>query len=226
MFCDDRSDPSTGMLIGTDSLPYPQASPQDCDAVEQNSAKSSHERMMHAFLPERNTQAGSPMNTFTASELEELRKSLPAVVDAATLVLPVRSPPKEQVHILKTGWASHPDVTHDELPAETWHGAPDLDAQPDVDLVRRFRDEVRSGRYTGPTNGRCPGFLQCNMVVLRQGQEAFDFLLFCQRNKQACPLIEVCDIGSPHPEGIARGADLRTDIPKCVKEAFVASSCW
>ena len=52
------------------------------------------------------------------------------------------------------------------------------------------------------------------MVVLRKA-EAFDFMLFCQRNPQACPLIEVCDVGSPHPpESLAIGADLRTDIPK------------
>ena len=40
-------------------------------------------------------------------------------------------------------------------------------------------------------------------------------MLFCQRNPQACPLIEVCDIGTPHPiENLTIGADVRTDIPK------------
>ena len=40
-------------------------------------------------------------------------------------------------------------------------------------------------------------------------------MLFCQRNPQACPLIEVCDVGIPHPtESLAIGADIRTDIPK------------
>mmetsp|Transcript_34321 Transcript_34321/g.63147 ORF Transcript_34321/g.63147 Transcript_34321/m.63147 type:complete len:328 (+) Transcript_34321:118-1101(+) len=76
-----------------------------------------------------------------------------------------------------------------------------------------FRQAVRSGRYTGPTNGCCPGFMQCNLVVLEESQ-AFDFLLFCQRNKKACPLIEVCDVGSPSAEAVAAGSDLRTDIPK------------
>ncbi|KAL3896632.1 MAG: hypothetical protein SGARI_007123, partial [Bacillariaceae sp.] len=66
-------------------------------------------------------------------------------------------------------------------------------------------------RFTTPTNGVCPGFLQCNLVVLPQGPIAFDFLLFCQRNPKACPLIEVCDVGSPFPHGVAPGADLRTD---------------
>ena len=78
----------------------------------------------------------------------------------------------------------------------------------------QFRDAVRSGHFTGPTNGVCPGFMQCNLVVLEDGPEAYDFLLFCQRNKKACPLIEVCDVGSPFAEAVAAGSDLRTDIPK------------
>ena len=43
---------------------------------------------------------------------------------------------------------------------------------------------------------------------------AYDFLLFCQRNPRPCPLIEVTDVGSPEPVGVAPGADLRTDIPR------------
>merc|ERR1712176_918975 len=56
--------------------------------------------------------------------------------------------------------------------------------------------------------------MQCNLVVLPQGPAAFDFLLFCQRNPKACPLIDVCDVGSPYAPGVAKGADLRTDVPK------------
>ena len=82
------------------------------------------------------------------------------------------------------------------------------------DAPRAFRKAVREGTFQGPTNGVCPGFMQCNLVVLPQGQHAFDFLLFCQRNKKACPLVEVCDVGSPYPNGVARDADLRTDVPK------------
>mmetsp|Transcript_29770 Transcript_29770/g.44289 ORF Transcript_29770/g.44289 Transcript_29770/m.44289 type:complete len:318 (-) Transcript_29770:602-1555(-) len=94
---------------------------------------------------------------------------------------------------------------------QEWYGAP----RPlSTSMLRDFRNKVRSGTFTGPTNGVCPGYLQCNMVVLRNGQDAFDFMLFCQRNKKACPLIEVCDVGSACPLGIAPGADLRTDIPK------------
>ena len=93
-----------------------------------------------------------------------------------------------------------------------WHGAPR--PHEGCNLSRAFREKVREGKFTKPTNGVCPGFLQCNLVVLPQGPIAFDFLLFCQRNPKACPLIEVCDVGSPHPNGVAPGADLRTDVPK------------
>lgn len=79
---------------------------------------------------------------------------------------------------------------------------------------QEFRQAVRSGQFTGPTNGVCPGYMQCNLVVLEEGQESSNFLLFCQRNKKACPLIEVCDVGNPSAEAIAAGSDLRTDIPK------------
>jgi uncharacterized protein YcsI (UPF0317 family) len=77
-----------------------------------------------------------------------------------------------------------------------------------------FRQRVRSGEFQGPTNNVCPGFLQCNMVVLPAGPIAFDFLLFCQRNPQSCPLIEVCEVGSYCPARLADNADLRTDLPK------------
>ena len=82
-----------------------------------------------------------------------------------------------------------------------------------------FRQLVRSGRYKSPTNGKCPGFCQCNLVVLRKS-DAFDFLLFCQRNEKACPLIEVCDVGSSTPKHCCHSksdADLKTDIPKLVE---------
>lgn len=78
-------------------------------------------------------------------------------------------------------------------------------------LPRLFREDVRSGVFDGPTNGICPGYLQCNLVVLPK-QQSFDFLLFCQRNPKACPLLEVCEgFTSKH---LAPGVDLRTDIPK------------
>ena len=55
--------------------------------------------------------------------------------------------------------------------------------------------------------------MQANLAVLPK-EQAYDFLLFCQRNPRPCPLIEVTDVGSPEPVGVAPGADLRTDIPR------------
>jgi len=83
-------------------------------------------------------------------------------------------------------------------------------------IPANLRKASREGVFEGPTNGQCPGYIQCNLVVLRQ-KDASDFLLFCQKNPKACPLIEVCDVGSYHPRkscSADASADLRTDIPK------------
>lgn len=77
----------------------------------------------------------------------------------------------------------------------------------------QFREQVRSGAFTGPTAGVCDGFVQTNLAILPK-EDAFEFLLFCQRNPKSCPLIDVTDIGSPVPVASAPGSDLRTDLPK------------
>ena len=53
---------------------------------------------------------------------------------------------------------------------------------------------IRKGEITGPTTGMCSGYAQGNLVVLPRAL-AWDFLLFCQRNPKACPLLEVADAG-------------------------------
>lgn len=78
---------------------------------------------------------------------------------------------------------------------------------------RDIRADIRSGKLTGVTAGLGQNFVQCNLAVLPKAQ-AYDFLLFCQRNPKPCPLVEVCDAGSAEPVGVAPGADLRTDIAK------------
>ncbi len=75
-----------------------------------------------------------------------------------------------------------------------------------------LRAACRTGRYTGSTPGQVPGRVQANLVIVPQNL-AFDFLLFCQRNPKSCPLLEVTEAGNPHPELLAPGADLRTDLP-------------
>src|SRR5262245_10210615 len=78
---------------------------------------------------------------------------------------------------------------------------------------REIRAEIRSGKLTGVTAGLGAGHVQANLAVLPR-DAAYDFLLFCQRNPRPCPLIEVTDVGSPEPAGVAPGADLRMDIPR------------
>ena len=78
---------------------------------------------------------------------------------------------------------------------------------------REIRADIRSGKLSGITAGLGEGHVQANLAVLPK-EQAYDFLLFCQRNPRPCPLIEVTDVGSPEPVGVAPGADLRTDIPR------------
>lgn len=75
------------------------------------------------------------------------------------------------------------------------------------------RQQIRQGVWTGPTAGLAPDYMQANLVILPK-KYAFDFLLFCMRNKKACPLLEVTDPGSPVPQKMAPSADLRTDVPR------------
>jgi uncharacterized protein YcsI (UPF0317 family) len=63
-----------------------------------------------------------------------------------------------------------------------------------------------------PTAGWATGFAQTNLIVV-PADWAYDVLLFCQRNPQACPVLDVTDTGSPETV-LASGADLRTDLPR------------
>ncbi len=74
-----------------------------------------------------------------------------------------------------------------------------------------LRQACRRGEFDRPTAGRVPGFVQANLVILPRA-DADDFLLFCQRNPQACPLVEALAPGAREP-ACAPGADLATDLP-------------
>src|SRR5262245_14340931 len=78
---------------------------------------------------------------------------------------------------------------------------------------RELRQLVRSRAFTGQTSGAALGYVQANLVVLPRAQ-AFDFLLFCQRNPKPCPLLDVTEAGDAEPKLCARGADVRTDLPR------------
>lgn len=75
------------------------------------------------------------------------------------------------------------------------------------------RIACREGRYDGTTRGLALGYVQCNLVILRE-RYAYPFLLYCQRNQRACPVLEVTDVGDYEPRQMAKGADLRTDLPR------------
>jgi hypothetical protein len=210
------------------------------DISSEEDGQSQRIQLFRAILPECQPQEGSPANTFTSSELDQLRAvirelhlrpqdtEVKALLASAALMnicnpddwVPPQSLSSDELRVDKTkdppSYPASPSTAStmysiDKSTTATWFDAPKLkEGLPS----QEFRLKVRQGLFTKPTNGQCPGFLQCNLVVLPQGQHAYDFLLFCQRNKKACPLIEVCDVGSPYPNGVAIGADLRTDIPK------------
>ena len=75
------------------------------------------------------------------------------------------------------------------------------------------RHLIREGKITGQTSGMCDGFAQANLCILPK-KYAYDFLLFCQRNQQSCPLLEVSDEGSRKLRFSAEDCDIATDVPK------------
>ncbi len=75
-----------------------------------------------------------------------------------------------------------------------------------------LRHKIRQGEYNNSTSGLCPGYTQANLAILPL-KEAFDFLLFCQRNPKPCPILEVSEPGDPILKVIASKADLRSDLP-------------
>lgn len=82
-----------------------------------------------------------------------------------------------------------------------------------VRTPQHIRQCIRAGQWRRPTAGLASGYTQANLAVLPRAL-AYDFLLFCQRNPQPCPLLEVLDPGDPEPREFAPGADIRTDIPR------------
>jgi uncharacterized protein YcsI (UPF0317 family) len=82
-----------------------------------------------------------------------------------------------------------------------------------IKTAAEARLAMRRGDWTGTTTHQLPGWVQTNLVVLPEA-EALEFLIFCQRNPRACPVIEVTDVGDPEPRLSAPGADLRTDLPR------------
>lgn len=98
------------------------------------------------------------------------------------------------------------------MPPPKTISAPATNNQP-ASPAELARQEIRAGRYAGTSRGLALGYVQCNLVVIRSAL-AFDFLLYCQRNQRACPVIEVLERGEWVPKFSAPTADLRTDLPR------------
>ena len=75
-----------------------------------------------------------------------------------------------------------------------------------------LRRQVRGGHFRQPTAGYCGDHAQANLVILPQ-QYAADFLLFCQRNPRACPLLAVGTPGQWDLPALGHDMDLRSDVP-------------
>ena len=75
------------------------------------------------------------------------------------------------------------------------------------------RQLIREGKITTQTSGMCDGYAQGNLLILPK-EQAYDFLLFTQRNPKSCPILEVGDVGSRKLKYMAKDADIATDIPK------------
>ena len=60
----------------------------------------------------------------------------------------------------------------------------------------QLRALIRSGEYKGQTAGLSQNMLQTNLIILEK-KYALDFMIFCQRNPKACPLVAVSDVGVP-----------------------------
>ncbi|XTR53376.1 putative hydro-lyase [Pseudarthrobacter sp. So.54] len=71
----------------------------------------------------------------------------------------------------------------------------------------------RAGLVT-PTSGWSTGYAQANLIIVPKAQ-AFDVLLFAQRNPKPCPVLGVLDAGETSGVLLA-GGDIRTDVPKYV----------
>lgn len=78
---------------------------------------------------------------------------------------------------------------------------------------QEVRHLIRSGAFTAPTSGLCPGYAQANLIVLPR-EQAYDFLLFAQRNPKPCPLLEVTEVGARQTTICATDCDIATDFPR------------
>ena len=94
--------------------------------------------------------------------------------------------------------------------------------RPDMLESQRVRHEIRAGRITGTSRGLAHGFVQCNLAILPK-EYAFDFLLYCQRNQRACPVLEVTDPGEPGAEEARAVGAICAPIARAMRS--IATAC-
>jgi len=86
-----------------------------------------------------------------------------------------------------------------------------LNTNPNPAYEARLR--IRRQQWQGNTAGMAPGYVQGNLMILPKDL-ANDFLLFCQRNPQPCPVLAVSEPGNPMISALGEDLDIRTDIPR------------
>jgi uncharacterized protein YcsI (UPF0317 family) len=79
--------------------------------------------------------------------------------------------------------------------------------------TREIRELIRSGRFKGTSMGIGVGYAQATLVAVPE-RLALDFMIFCNRNPQPCPILEVLDPGTTQVRTLAPGADVRTDMAR------------
>jgi uncharacterized protein YcsI (UPF0317 family) len=85
--------------------------------------------------------------------------------------------------------------------------------QPLPQTGRDARIAIRSGKFTGPTSGVAPGYVQGNLAML-PASLAGDFLRFCQLNPKPCPLLAASGPGDFRLPALGDDLDLRTDVAR------------
>lgn len=76
---------------------------------------------------------------------------------------------------------------------------------------QQAREAFRSGVCV-QTSGISHGYAQANLIIV-PAAEAFDVLLFAQRNPRSCPLLGVLERGQIDSP-LLPGGDIRTDLPR------------
>lgn len=82
-----------------------------------------------------------------------------------------------------------------------------------LEQASELRARIRSGTHTATTSGVASSLLQGNVVIL-PSEWAGEFLLYCQNNPVACPLIGVSRPGDPTLPDLGQDLDIRTDVPE------------